>query len=142
MTDFWESFHGIFIWSQTRNLLRASRRRNISLWRLSWVMNPGLTSNKSTHYLLDYGDYGVFCLFWSGNKFIFVWNTFLNLKMKTWDFQLLLNFYVNYVIYSLNDVIVEKQFWDSLSWQFYVLSRVFARRKLGVSQEYTYFVLL
>ena len=28
---------------------------HISFWWLTWNMNPGLTSNKPTHYLLDYG---------------------------------------------------------------------------------------
>ena len=43
--DFWEAF----IYS----------RRNIflfSFWSLTWDGNPGLTSNKSTHYQLNYGD--------------------------------------------------------------------------------------
>ena len=42
-----------------RNLLRGNRRRNtfhISFWRLVWDSNPGFSSNKPTHYLLDHGD--------------------------------------------------------------------------------------
>ena len=41
-----------------RNLLRGNRRRNtfhISFWCLDW--NPGFSSNKPTHYLLDHGDF-------------------------------------------------------------------------------------
>ena len=41
-----------------KNLLRGSRRRNIFIFSfrcLTWGLNLGLTSNKSTHYLLDYG---------------------------------------------------------------------------------------
>ena len=43
-----------------RNLLRAYCRRNtfrISFWCLAWDSNPGFSSNKSTHYLLDQGDF-------------------------------------------------------------------------------------
>ena len=43
-----------------RNLLRGNRRRNIfriSFWCLAWDSNPGLSSNKPTHYLLDHGDF-------------------------------------------------------------------------------------
>ena len=42
------------------NLLRGNRRRNIfriSLWCLAWDSNPGFSSNKPTHYLLDHGDF-------------------------------------------------------------------------------------
>ena len=42
-----------------RNLLRESSRINIfifSFWCLTCDLNSGLTSNKPTHYLLDYGD--------------------------------------------------------------------------------------
>ena len=40
------------------NLLRGSRPRNIfvfSFWCLTWDLNSGLTSNKPTYHLLDYG---------------------------------------------------------------------------------------
>ena len=43
-----------------RNLLKGSHRRNIfilSFLCLTWALNLGLTSNKPTHYLLDYGDF-------------------------------------------------------------------------------------
>ena len=43
-----------------RNLLRESSRRNtfcISFRCLVWGSNPNFTSNKPTHYLLDYGDF-------------------------------------------------------------------------------------
>ena len=45
-----------------RNLLRGNRRRNtfhISFRCLTWISNPGFTSNKPTHYLLDYGDINI-----------------------------------------------------------------------------------
>ena len=41
-----------------RNLLRLNRRRNtfcILFWCLAWRSNPGFTSYKPIHYLLDYG---------------------------------------------------------------------------------------
>ena len=41
------------------NLLRVNRRRNtfcILFWCLAWTW-AGFSSNKPTHYLLDYGDY-------------------------------------------------------------------------------------
>ena len=47
----------------TRNLLRGNRWRNtfrISFWCLAWDLNPGFSSNKPTHYLLDHGDFRVF----------------------------------------------------------------------------------
>ena len=56
-------FHGKFIFTLrvfARNLLRGNRRRNIFcilIWRLAYATNPGFTSNKSTYYLLDYGDF-------------------------------------------------------------------------------------
>ena len=43
-----------------RNLLRGNRRRNIFCilyWCLACCSNPSLTSNKPTHYLLNYGDF-------------------------------------------------------------------------------------
>ena len=30
---------------------------HISFWCLTWATNPGFTSNKPTHYLLDYGGF-------------------------------------------------------------------------------------
>ena len=43
-----------------RNLLRGNRRRNIFFYLLFWYLtfdtNKGFTSNKPTHYLLDYDD--------------------------------------------------------------------------------------
>ena len=60
---FWETFHVNFFFTLrvfARNLLRGNRRRNtfrISFWCLTWDSNPGFSSNKPTHYLLDHGDY-------------------------------------------------------------------------------------
>ena len=61
---FWETFHCNFTYSQSfaRNLLRRNRRRNIfriSFWCLAWDSNPGFSSNKPTHYLLDHGDFKI-----------------------------------------------------------------------------------
>ena len=45
-----------------RNLLRGNRRRNtfrISFRCPAWDSNPGFSSNKPTHYLLDQGDFKV-----------------------------------------------------------------------------------
>ena len=57
-------FHGrlFALRVSARNLLRENRWRNIfffhiSFWCLTWDTNPGFTSNKPTHYLLDYGDF-------------------------------------------------------------------------------------
>ena len=56
----------------TRNRLRGNRLRNtfcISFWCLAWNSNPGFSSNKPTHYLLDY-----FIKTWSNFvKFFFSW---------------------------------------------------------------------
>ena len=46
-----------------RNLLSGNRRRNtfrISFWCLAWDSNPGFSSNKPTHYLLDLNN-DVYC---------------------------------------------------------------------------------
>ena len=43
-----------------RNLLRENRQRNtfrILFWCPAWDSNPGFSSNKPTHYLLDHGDF-------------------------------------------------------------------------------------
>ena len=51
-----------------RNLLRENRRRNtfrILLWCLVWGSNPGFSSNKPTHYLLDYGGFNIFVSKWN-----------------------------------------------------------------------------
>ena len=48
-----------------RNLLRGNRRKNtfrISFWCLAWGSNPGFSSNKPTHYLLDHGEYNSYDL--------------------------------------------------------------------------------
>ena len=55
------------------HLLRGILRRNIFhisfSWSLTWGLNRDLISNKSTHYLLDHGDFNVaeyyllFCLY-------------------------------------------------------------------------------
>ena len=56
-------FHVNFIYSEffARNLLRGIYLRNlffyISFRCLTWGTNLGFTSNKPTHYLLDYGDF-------------------------------------------------------------------------------------
>ena len=45
-----------------RNLLKGNRRWNyflILFWCLTWGSNPGFSSNRPTHYLLDHGDFKV-----------------------------------------------------------------------------------
>ena len=37
------------------SLLRGNRRKNNLFWCLAWDSNPGFSSNKLTHYLLDHG---------------------------------------------------------------------------------------
>ena len=46
-----------------RYLIRSGGRRNIFsyYWRcLTWGSNRGLTSNKPTHFILDYGDFNIY----------------------------------------------------------------------------------
>ena len=53
-----------------RNLMRGNRQRNtfcISFWCLAWNLNPGFSSNKPTHYLLDYGDFSLKILIFNFN---------------------------------------------------------------------------
>ena len=62
--SFWETFswqsYCFYSQSLCQKSAERNRRRNncfhISFWCLTWYMNPGFTSNKPTHYLLDYGD--------------------------------------------------------------------------------------
>ena len=59
---FWETLPSNFIYSQSfcQKSAETNRRRNtfcILFWCLAWGSYPGFTSNKPTHYLLDYGDY-------------------------------------------------------------------------------------
>ena len=59
---FWETAMAILFTVRVfaRNLLRRNRRRNtfrILFWCLAWCSNPGFSSNKPTHYLLDHGDF-------------------------------------------------------------------------------------
>ena len=54
-------FMASLIYSQSfcqKSAERGNRRRNtfrISFWCLAWHSNPGFSSNKPTHYLLDHG---------------------------------------------------------------------------------------
>ena len=63
---FWETFHGNFIYSQSFFQKSAERKSPkkyflyFLFWCLAWGSNPGFTSNKPTHYLLDHCD---FCLY-------------------------------------------------------------------------------
>ena len=61
---FWETFHGSFlIYSQSfcqKSAERKSPKKYYFVdcfWCLAWGSNPGFTSNKSTHYLLDYSNF-------------------------------------------------------------------------------------
>ena len=59
MTDFLRSFSWQFyllLKVFARNLLRRNTFR-ISFWCLACGSNPGFSSNKPTHYLLDHGDF-------------------------------------------------------------------------------------
>ena len=43
-----------------KSTMRKSRKKNVfiySFWCLTWILNRGLTSNKPTYYLPDYGDF-------------------------------------------------------------------------------------
>ena len=80
-----------------RNLLRWTRRRNtfrIAYWCLSWDSNPGSSSIKPTHYLLDHGDFVIVSfflnyfskintLFSSQKKLAPLWSQILQRKCKT-----------------------------------------------------------
>ena len=64
-TDFWGTFHGNFIYSQSF-CQKFAERKSIkkyffifSFWCLIWGLNPGLMSNKPPHYLLDYDDFRI-----------------------------------------------------------------------------------
>ena len=60
---FWETFHCNFIYSQSFCQKSAERKSpkkyffRISFWCLVWDLNPGFSSNKPTHYILDHGDF-------------------------------------------------------------------------------------
>ena len=58
----------------SRNLLKGSRQRNIftfSFWWLTWDSKRGLTSNKLTHYFLEYSAFNMYihiCLLSDGEN--------------------------------------------------------------------------
>ena len=61
---FEKPFHGRFILTHGVFCQKSAERKSprkyffhISFWCLTWDTNPGFTSNKPTHYLLDCGDY-------------------------------------------------------------------------------------
>ena len=60
-------FMAIFIDSQSfcqKSAERKSPKKYFSylIWCLAWESNPGFSSNKSTHYLLDHGDFKCLCV--------------------------------------------------------------------------------
>ena len=71
-----------------RNLLRGNRRRNtfrISFWCLAWDSNPGFSSNKPTHYLLDHGDFiGELKAKTQANELAKRWTFTFTLLMRVW----------------------------------------------------------
>ena len=63
---FWETFHGNFyLFSEflPEILWEDVAEEIFSFWCLTWGLNPGFTSNKQTHYLLDYGDFHYLTLY-------------------------------------------------------------------------------
>ena len=73
-----------------RNLLRGNCRRNtfrISFWFLVWDSNPGFSSNKPTHYLLDHSDAFILILIswnlYSFSKFEVILTTRMMLLIST-----------------------------------------------------------
>ena len=60
-TDFWKILYYYTPIVFARNLLRGRKLTKkyfcILFWCLAWGSNPDFTSNKPTHYLLDYGDF-------------------------------------------------------------------------------------
>ena len=62
---FWETFHGNIIYSQSfcqKSAKRKSRKKYFSYFVLmsgAWDSNPGFSSNKPLHYLLDHGDLNI-----------------------------------------------------------------------------------
>ena len=70
--SFWETFHGNFIYYKSfcQKSAERNRRKNTSriwFWCLTWGSNPGSSSNKPTHYLLDHGDFRWWI--WRSKKF-------------------------------------------------------------------------
>ena len=59
-TDLWETFHGNFIYFPSfcqKSAERKSPKKYLHIFVLMGGLNLSLTSNKSTHYLLDNGDF-------------------------------------------------------------------------------------
>ena len=103
MADFWETFSWQVIFTLRvfpRNLLRGNRERNIyffhiSFWCLIWDTSPGFMSNKSIHYLLDYGDFGSISIvcenYWNISRYSCIsgplslqWNFVTNEPKRFW----------------------------------------------------------
>ena len=64
----WETFNARYIYSQTFCRKSAERKSKIffifSFLCLTWDLNPGFTSNKQTHCLLDYGNFTMIQITW------------------------------------------------------------------------------
>ena len=77
-TDFWGTFNGNFICSQSLCLKFAERKSMkkyffiFSFWCLIWSLNLGLMSNKPPHYLIDYDDFriGILPYIWGPGQFM------------------------------------------------------------------------
>ena len=67
-TDFWETFHGNFICSEFLPEISEDILFVFCFRCLAWGSNPGFTSNKPTHYLLDYGDFMIWLDYNDGIK--------------------------------------------------------------------------
>ena len=63
-TDFWEAFHGNFICSQS-SCQKSAEKKSPKKYFHILVLLFNLTSNKPTHYLLDYGYLQIGILFHS-----------------------------------------------------------------------------
>ena len=102
-----------------RNLLRANRRRNtfcILLWCLAWGANPGFTSDKMSHYLLDYGNFIIHlpAFFWYRQQLLFRFFFYLLNRSKTLSFQCHTHTPISDVHATLF-LLKSQQFWNNLS---------------------------
>ena len=61
---FWETFHGIFILLSEFLPEICWEKIAEEILFVFWGSNPGFTSNKPTHYLLDYGDFNFYLQFY------------------------------------------------------------------------------
>ena len=112
------------------NLLRGNRRKNIFFhilfWWLTWQTNPCFVSNKTTHCLLDYGDFLIPKYFNILVKWVLLWHELRTMLCKWLLSQKASNFTFKVSLLS---------FIECITWHNYIPTYIIDRTLLQ-SQDY------